>query len=133
MRLRKSFALFLALAFLPVGAGQHKKPRGKTAIEILRITSLRQEGRIVFEGELKVNKEKPIKGLVMHFSYFETGGDLLTIQKIPVENNTLAPGDEKQFQVQGRDVPRAVKFRVSVTDLEGRELSLANNGPYPLD
>ena len=58
---------------------------------------------------------------------------LLSMQKIQVGDATLKPGEDRRFQVQGNDVPRAVSFRLSATDCSGRDLNLAGVGPYPLD
>ncbi len=69
----------------------------------------------------------------MQFEFYDSGGDLLTIQSIKVDDATLPPGEEKHFQVQGRDVPRAVKFTVSASEVGGKGLSLSGTGPYPLD
>ena len=125
---RRSF--LTAVAALP-----QKKQRSarKTDIEVLRLTSSRQEGKITYEGSVKVTGEKPVQGLLLQFEFLESRGVLLSQQKIQIEDATLAPGEEKPFLVQGSDVPRAVRFRVSAYDSGGRDLSVAGVGPYPLD
>ena len=126
---RRSFLAALDLAALPAQKKQQRKPD----IEIVRIVSTRQEGRISYDGTLKVTGEKPVAGIVLQFEFFESRRVLLSMQKIQVEDATLMPGEERRFQVQGNDVPRAVSFRLSATDASGRDLNLAGVGPYPLD
>ena len=134
MRIRTSVLLLLALlAVLPPSWPQRKKPQRKPDIEFFKVSSVRQEGKIHYEGDVKVTGEKPVNGLVLQVHFFESGGVLLSIQKIEVEEAMLNPGDEKHFSVQGNDVPRAVSFRMSATDRNGRDLSTAGTGPFPLD
>jgi hypothetical protein len=113
---------------------QKKKPEHKLPdLEILKISSQRQEGSITYEGDVKVSGEKPITGLVLRIEFFESRGDLLTMQKIVVDDETIPPGGEKHFLIQGKDVPRAVSFRIAAVDRGGRDLSVARPGPYLLD
>lgn len=128
----------ICLAALAVGgtcflSGAQKKQQRKPDIQVLKISSTRQEGKITYEGALKVTGEKSVAGLMLQFEFFESRGVLLSIQKIQVEDATLMPGEERNFHVQGNDVPRAVSFRVSATDAGNRDLSMAGGGPYPLD
>ncbi len=120
-----------ALAALP-----QQKPKRQPRppdLQIARIASTRQEGRIAYEGDLKVTGERPLNGLILQFEFFESRRVLLSMQKIEVESGTLMPGEERHFNVQGADVPRAVSFRLSGSETNGRELSVAGGGPHPLD
>ncbi len=97
------------------------------------MSTVRQSGSIQYEGDLKVTAEHPINGVVLHLHFFESGGVLLTIQKLEIEGSVVQPGEEKHISVQGNDVPRAVNFRVEVADRAGRDLSVKGGGPFPLD
>jgi hypothetical protein len=130
---RRLFWAALAAAALVRPARPEKKPHRKPDIEFSKVASSRQGGSFSCEGDLRVAGEKPVAGLVLLLQFFETGGALLTIQKIQVEEGTLQPGDQKHFSVQGNDVPRAVSFRLAATDRSGRDLSTAGVGPYQLD
>ncbi len=119
-----------------LAAAPQRKPRKeprKSDIEVVRLASTRQEGRITYEGTVKITGERPVTGLTLQFEFFESRRVLLSQQKIQIDPTTLAPGDEKQFSIQGSDVPRAVSFRVQACDATGRDLSVAGEGPYPLD
>lgn len=119
-----------ALSWPAVGA---KKARRAPDIHFVKVSSVRQEGKIQYEGDLKVTGEKPIAGLVIQLDFLESRGVLLSIQKIEIEDSTLHPGEEKHFSVQGNDVPRAVSFRISARDRSGRDLNTTGNGPFTLD
>jgi len=120
-------------AALLTGPLQPQRKQRPPDLEIVRIASVRQEGRISYAGAWKLTAEKPVTGLVLRLHFFESRGALLSMQKIQLEEATLAPGEEKAFEVQGSDVPRAVNFRVSATDAGGRDLTVSRAGPYPLD
>ena len=126
---RRAFLLAASAA----AAWAQKKPQKKPDLEILRIASVRQEGRIRYEGDLKITGERAITGLVLQLDFFESRKVLLSQQKIEIEEGTLNPGDERHFTVEGNDVPRAVSFKVSAADRTGRDLNVAGTGPYLLD
>ncbi len=130
--LRKQFLGVLGAAAV-LRCAQNKKPPRDPDIEIVRIASTRQDGRIVYEGAFRVSGPKPITGLVLELAFFESRGAMVSMQKIQLEAAALQPGEERQFDVQGKDVPRAVRFVVSATDAKGRELFVAGVSPYPLD
>ena len=130
MRLdRRTF--LAALAAVPQRKPR-KEPR-KADIQVVRLASTRQEGRITYEGAVKISGQRPITGLTLQLEFFESRRVLLSQQKIQIDETTLAPGDEKPFSIQGSDVPRAVSFRVQASDGSGRDLTVAGEGPYPLD
>ena len=133
MRACHAIALTVLLAAPSLALPQRKKPPRPPDIQILKVSSSRQEGVIRFDGELKVTADHPLNGLVLQLHFFDTGGVLLTIQKLAIEEGAVQPGDEKQISVQGNDVPRAVSFRIEVGDRTGRDLSVKGGGPFPLD
>lgn len=117
-----------ALAALP-----QRKPKKPPDVQVVHLSSTRQEGQITYQGTVKITGEKPVNGLTLQFEFLDTRGVLLSQQKIQIDEATLSPGGEKQFSVQGNDVPRAVKFRVQACDASGRDLNVSGEGPYPLD
>jgi len=122
---------FLGILGATAAAAQRKAR--KADVDVLRMSSTRQEGRIAYQGALKVTAEKPINGLILQLEFFESRGVLLSQQKIQIEERTLLPGDEREFDFQGLDVPRAVRFKVLACDRGNRDLTVSGEGPYPLD
>jgi hypothetical protein len=120
-------------AFLAALAALPQRKSRKADIEVVRISSTRQEGRISYEGLVRATASRTLQGLVLQFEYFESRGVLLSQQKIQIAEGPIAPGDEKKFHVQGSDVPRAVRFKVLASEAGGRDLTVAGEGPYPLD
>ena len=116
-----------------VAGSAQKKPPREPEVEIVRIHTTRQAGRIVYDGTYRIRGIRPVNGLVLHLSFFESRGGMVSQQKIELETSALSPGEERSFEVQGRDVPRAVRFTVAATDRGGRDLNLTGPGPYPLD
>jgi hypothetical protein len=128
---RRQF-LQTALAAPAVAQKAQRQPRPPD-IHVVRISSVRQEGVITYEGAVKVTGERPITGLLLVFEFLATTKLLLSMQKIQMEPEIMRPGEEHSFHFQGRDVPRAVSFRLSAQDSAGRDLRLLGEGPYPLD
>jgi hypothetical protein len=127
---RREF-LWIALA---VPLPQNKKRPSRAAdVQVVRLSTVRQEGVIAYDGTVKISGEKPVSGLVLIFEFFATTKALLSMQKIEVVEGILRPGEEHSFQFQGNDVPRAVSFRLSAKDDRGRDLTLSGEGPYILD
>ena len=133
MRACLAIALTVLLLVPSPALPQRKKPPRPPDIEILKMSSSRQEGTIRYDGALKVTADHPLNGLVLQLHFLDTQGVLLSIQKLAIEEGTVQPGDEKQISVQGNDVPRAVSFRIEVADRTGRDLSAKGGGPFPLD
>ena len=109
------------------------RPPRATDVQVVRLSTVRQEGVIAYDGAVKITGEKAVSGLILVFEFFATTKALLSMQKIEVDEGTLRPGEERSFQFQGNDVPRAVSFRLSAKDNRGRDLSLSGEGPYTLD
>jgi hypothetical protein len=131
MMMRRREFLWAALA---APAPQNKKRPPRVAdVQVVRLTTVRQEGVIAYDGTVKITGDKPVSGLVLIFEFLATTKALLSMQKIEVVEGALRPGEEHSFQFQGNDVPRAVSFRVSAQDNRGRDLSLSGEGPYTLD
>jgi len=100
-------------------------------VEVAGVESARFGGRAGFTGVVKINREKPIEGLVLTLEFLDAQGVLLTIQKQSIDDRLLAAGDEVPFDLEGRDVPRAVSFRIVMHDSKKRGLSVAGEGPHP--
>jgi hypothetical protein len=120
-------------ALCPAASAQANRRRSRSDIEIVRLSTRRQQGVITYEGVLKLTADRRIPGLRLIFEFFATTKALLSMQKIVIEEGSLEPGEGHRFEVQGDDVPRAVSFRVSAEQVNGLELRLAGAGPYPLD
>lgn len=132
MRAWLVIALIVLLAPSVIAQRKKKTPRPPD-VEILKMSSVRQSGAIQYDGDLKVTADHPINGLILQLHFFESGGVLLSIQKLEIEEGAVQPGDEKHISVQGNDVPRAVNFRIELIDRAGRDLSVKGGGPFPLD
>jgi hypothetical protein len=101
-------------------------------VEIVSIEATRPAGTVGFTGTVKVHREKPIRGLLLIFEFFDVDRKLLTQQKLLIEEKNVQRGDEVEFELLGDDVPRAVSFRIRVMSSRQMELTVDKGGPYPL-
>jgi hypothetical protein len=123
----RAAALCLAvLALVSVLPGQKASD-----LEVAQIDTTRFEGQAGFMGLIKITKPRPIKGLVMSLEFFDARGVLLTILKQDIEDGEVNAGDEIEFDLGGKDVPRAVSFRIVMYDSRKERLSVAGGGPHP--
>ena len=122
----RAAALCLAVLALAVGLPAQKA----SEVEVAQIESTRFDGEAGFTGLIKVTRSR-IKGLVMSLQFFDARGVLLTILKQDIEQGDVNAGDEIEFDLGGKDVPRAVSFRVVMHDSRDEQLSVAGGGPHP--
>ena len=125
-------ALFsLAIVVLSLsGAEKKKKPPEVTVIEC---AARRGNGKITFDGRVRATGEKPIHGLVLLIDFLSTDNELLTTLKGPVEDEELAVGAESNFHFEGDEPPRAIRYRINGVDRGGKDLRVANAGPFSID
>jgi hypothetical protein len=102
-------------------------------VEIVEATAHRGEANISVEGRLKNTGEKPIKQLILSFTFFAPGKQPLTTQKAEIDEELLAKGQESSFRMELQAPPRSVEFTVDATDSGGHYLRVSNTGPFPIE
>jgi hypothetical protein len=112
------------------GADRKKKPPD---VQIVECTGRRAEGRITFDGKVRNSGERTINGLLLLFDFLSSDKVVLTTQNGPVEDDVLEPGKESSFHLEADAPPRAVRFQLNAVDHSGRDLRVANRGPFAID
>lgn len=124
----------LAIAAVSLSGADNKKKKTKPPdIEIVETTARRSEGRIALDGRIRNSSEKPIQGLVLLFDFMAPGSLVITTQKASIEEEVLGPGKESVFHLQLQDPVRAVHYRLNAVDEAGRDLKVANAGPFVIE
>jgi hypothetical protein len=118
------------LVFALSGAEKKKKPPDVT---ILECNGHRDNGKITFDGRVRNTSEKSINGLLLLFDFLSSDKVVLTTQKGPVEDEILTPGQESSFHLECEQPPRAVRYQMNAVDHSGRDLRVANAGPFAID
>ena len=121
-----STILVLALS----GADKKKKAPDVTIVECV---GHRDNGRVTFDGKVRNSGERPLNGVILLFDFFSSDKVLLTTQKGPVEEETLEPGQEASFHLECDQPPRAVRYQINAEERSGRDLRVANTGPFAID
>jgi hypothetical protein len=67
------------------------------------------------------------------FDFLSSDKEVLTTLKGPVEDEVLKPGDESSFHLESDEPPRAVRYQLNAVDHAGRDLRIANAGPFAID
>jgi len=128
--MRRAVILAALLVLTVAGADKKKKPPDITVVEC---SGKRASGKITFDGRVRNTGEKTINGLVLLFDFLSSDKEVLTTLKGPVEDEVMKPGDESSFHLEADEPPRAVRYQMNAVDHAGRDLRLANAGPFAIE
>jgi len=127
----KRAVLLLAIVVVSLsGADKKKKPPEVTVVEC---KARRANGKLTFDGKVRDTGEKPIRGLVLLIDFLSTDNELLTTLNGPVEEKLLETGKESSFHFDADEPPRAIRYRLNAVDQGGRDLRVANAGPFAIE
>jgi hypothetical protein len=123
-----------AAAAVPVAHAQNRNAKNKgPEVRVVEVTAHVEDGRVNIDGRLRNAAERPIRKLNVIFEVLDSDGNVLTRQQGPIDEPVLEPGEESVLQIQMHYHARAVTFRVLAEDGSGRELRLANAGPFAIE
>lgn len=128
--MRRAVFLTVILVLSLTGADKKKKPPDITVVEC---NGRRAAGRTTFDGRVRNTGEKTINGLVLLFDFLSSDKVILTTLKGPTEDEVLEPGAESSFHLESDAPPRAVRYQLNAVDRGGRDLRLANAGPFAIE
>src|ERR1043165_5393384 len=125
--MKRAVILTIGLVLALAGAEKKKKPPDVTIVET---SGRRGDGKITFDGKVRVSGEKTIRGLVLLIDFLSSDKVVLTTQKGPVEDDVLEPGKESSFHLECDQPPRAVRYQFNAVDQGGRDLRVGNPGSF---
>jgi hypothetical protein len=128
--MRRAVFLTVILVLSLTGADKKKKPPDVTVVEC---NGRRAAGRITFDGRVRNTGEKTINGLVLLFDFLSSDKVILTTLKGPTEDEVLESGGESSFHLESDAPPRAVRYQLNAVDRGGRDLRIANAGPFAIE
>jgi hypothetical protein len=128
----RTLRTILALA-LAVGLIAAEKKRKPPEVQILEASAHRGESNISVDGRLRNSGEKPIKELTLLFDFMAPGRQVITTQKGAIDEEVLEPGAEAAFHMELNAPPRSVEFQINAEDGSGRDLRVANPGPFTIE
>ena len=131
--MRKVFICFLAIVTLLPAAAEKSKPGKQPEVIIKELRIVREEGLILIDSTLVVNRENPIRGLVVMFDLLAPGGHLISKQVTTASENDLEYGESVTLYLQCVDHVRAVSVRVLCREDRGPRLRLDKPGPYQIE
>ncbi len=111
------------------GADKKKKPPDVQVIEM----KVRREGdRVTVDGRVRATGEKPIRRLVLALDFLASGSTPISTRRAEVDEDTLNPGDEGSVHAEASYPTNSLRYLVRAYGGDGRELEVANPGPYPI-
>ena len=128
--MKRSLVLVGILVLSLAGADTKKKPPD---VQVVECTARRGNGNISFDGRVRNTGERTLNELVLLFDFLSSDNVLLTTLKGPVDEEGLQPGRESTFHLISDEPPRAVRYRLNAVDGSGRDLRVANAGPFAIE
>jgi len=124
---------FLCLAPILLCLGAPAIAQKRADVHVLEVRARRvEEGKIAVDGRVKVG-DKPLRGLVIVFDFLSADGDPLTSQKVDVDDDVLARGEETTFHAVTMNPPGSIRYRLRAFDGADRELRIGNSGPFTIE
>ena len=102
-------------------------------VEILEASAHRGERNISVEGRIRNTGEKPIRQLVLSFTFLAPGKQPLTTQKGEIDEELLNKGQEASFHMELQAPPRSVEFTIDASDSAGHLFRVGKAGPFPIE
>lgn len=129
--MRLWIALFGLLLLTISGAAQkQKKPAD---VNILEAKARRTETRIQVDGRVRVTSLKPLRGVVIVFDFVSAENNVIATEKTAIDEDLIEGGQERSYRAETADTARAVRYRIRAFDMPGRELTVENSGPFPIE
>lgn len=119
------------LSLSALGAGQ--KPKKPADVTVLEAKARRGEGKILVDGRVRVTAQKQMHGLVIVFDLLSAENGVMATEQAVVEEDWIAPGQERSYHAETSDAVRAVRYRIRAFDNSERELRADNTGPFPIE
>jgi hypothetical protein len=102
-------------------------------LEVVSLHAARGGKGIELEVKVTNSGVRPLNRVTLVFEFRETEGRIVSAREIQVDQLVLAQGDETELNLETPDQVRAVHVTVAGRDKEGRELVIAQNGPFPIE
>jgi hypothetical protein len=118
-----------ALALCASGADK-KKPLD---VAVLSVKVVHDGSDVTVDGRVRATAEKPILDLVLEFHFLASGKQVVTTQRVAIDEHTLEDGDEAAFHAAAAYPPNAIQILVKAYAKGDRALSVANPGPFPIE
>ena len=129
---RLAITLMILVVGLSASPRKRKEPKPPD-LQVVESTARRLEGIVALDGRVRNSSPKPITGLTLIFDFIAPEKLVITTQKTQIDEEVLEPGKETVFRVQLTDPVRAVKYQLSAVDAGGRDLQVANSGPFVIE
>ncbi|SPE25633.1 conserved exported hypothetical protein [Candidatus Sulfopaludibacter sp. SbA3] len=125
--------LLSVLSLCALAADQSQKTKKLPDVQVLEAKARRIEDKVSVDGKVRVNSEKPLRGLVLVFDFLDHDNSILTSEKDQVSEDALASGDTPAFHAETLNPPGSIKFKLRAFDGSEKELRIGNGGPFIIE
>lgn len=130
------------LVFLRVLAGvllcgslpaQRQKAPKPPDLEILEIHAVRTPEGIEIDGKVRNTSARTWIQVQLLIDFIGTGRKPLATRRGPIEITELASGEESEFRLRVPDNGKAIDIAVNAEDVDKRDLTVRNAGPFRIE
>ncbi len=130
--MRGGLVILLVLAGGLCAAGKKPKPAKSPDVQVEEIRCQRTESRVTVDGRVRIGGNKNLERLTLFFDFLGTDKQVITTRRHDYSDETFSPGQDVDFSLYLPDPVRAVYVIVRAEHKDGRELRVANAGPFPI-
>ena len=130
--MRTLFLLLLAVVPVAFPAKKPQQPK-PAAIEVLETSAIRDGDYLNVDGRLKNVGERAANRVVISIDILDSDKRAITIAKGESEPSSIEPEEEAIFHARLSSPARAVYFRLSFVEGNGRDLKSTNTGPFAIE
>ena len=125
--------LLVAIAALALCASGADKKKKSLDVAVVSVKAVRDGTDVTVDGRVRATAEKPILDLVLEFDFLASGKQVVTTQRVAIDEHALEDGDEAAFHAAAAYPPNAIQILVKAYAKGDRALSVANPGPFSIE
>jgi hypothetical protein len=130
--MRSGVVILLTLASLVCAADKKPKPAKSPDVRVVEIRCQRTESRVTVDGRVRIGGNKTLERFTLFFDFLATDKQVITTRRNDYSEEIFTPGQDVDFNLYLPDPVRAVHVVVRAEAKDGRELRVANPGPFPI-
>jgi hypothetical protein len=131
--MRRLLVAFAVLAILLCSAETKRKGPKLPDVQVVEAKARRTESQVLVDGRFRNTSSKTLNHLNLLFDFLSTDNEVVTTKRYLVEEDSIRSLKESEFRLYLVDPVRAVSFQIRAETSGGKELTISNAGPFPVE
>lgn len=112
---------------------QKQKPPKPPDLEVVEVHAVRTDEGIVIDGTVKNTSARAWVQVQLLINFVGSDRKPLATRRGPIEATELASGEESEFRLRVPDNGKAIDIVINAEDIDKRDLSVRNAGPFRIE